>query len=114
MKRFIVLFSMCIVLFVVDVPNLQAQKAKAAKKAIELITKGAKKAPKKTPGVKPKTPSKQITPRPHPTTVTATCSQCNGHGVVTSWNSYYGQYQTVTCSNCNGSGKIKKTNSINL
>lgn len=97
---------MCLVIFAAGVPEAQAQKGKVAKKAIELITKGAKKTPKKTPAVKPKTPTRQTTPRPRHRTTTVTCSQCNGYGTVTYWNSYYSQYQTTTCSKCNGSGKV--------
>lgn len=109
MKRFIAVLSMCLVLFVAGVPQAHAQKAKAAKKAIELITKGAKKAPKKTPAVKPKTTTRTTTPKPRPRyTSTVTCSQCSGHGTVTYWNSYYGQYQTATCSKCNGTGKVRQ------
>ncbi len=107
MKRVIAILSMCLVLLAASVPQAHAQKAKAAKKAIELITKGAKKTPKKAPVVKPKAPVKQTTPKPRPRyTSTATCSQCNGNGTVTYWNSYAGQYQTYTCSKCNGSGKV--------
>lgn len=108
MKRFIAILTMCLVLFTAGVSNAQANKGKAAKKVIELITKGAKKAPNKTPAVKRKAPTKQVTPRarPRPTT-TVTCSQCNGHGTVTYWNSYYGQHLTATCSKCNGSGKVR-------
>ncbi|MBD5194923.1 MAG: hypothetical protein HDS71_08875 [Bacteroidales bacterium] len=107
MKRFIAILSMCLVLVAAGISNAQAQKGKAAKKVIELISKGAKKTPKKAPAVKPKAPAKQVKPRPR-TTKTVTCSQCNGHGTVTYWNSYYGQYQTATCSKCNGSGKVRQ------
>lgn len=108
MKRLIAVLSMCLVLFAAGIPDAQAQKGKAAKKAIELISKGAKKAPKKTPAVKPKAPARQATPRPrmYHTTKTVTCSYCNGYGTVTYWNSYYGQYETVTCSQCGGTGKV--------
>lgn len=107
MKRIIALLSMCLVLLVASVPLAQAQKANAAKKAIELITKGFKKTTPKVPVVKPKVPFKQTTPKQRPRyTSTITCSRCNGHGTVTYWNSYARQYQTYTCSKCNGSGKV--------
>lgn len=47
MKRFITILSMCLLLFATSVPSAQANKGKAAKKVIELISKGAKKTPKK-------------------------------------------------------------------
>lgn len=40
--------------------------------------------------------------------VTYTCSTCNGSGKVSTWNSYYGYYQTSTCSNCSGRGRITR------
>ncbi len=40
--------------------------------------------------------------------VTITCSKCNGSGMVSTWNSYYGCYQNSTCSNCNGRGKVTR------
>ena len=109
MKRFFAVLSICMVLCVVGAPELQANKGKVIKKGFELITKGAKKAPKKTPAVKPKSPVRSTTPKPRQSrpTPTVTCSQCNGRGTVTSWNSYYEQFQTATCSKCHGSGKVR-------
>ncbi len=106
MKRFLAILSMCILLIVGGVQTAEAQKAKAAKKLIELVTKGAKKAPKKNIPTK-RTNSKQITPKPRPRITTETCSQCGGMGTVTMWNSYYGQYQTVKCTKCDGKGKVR-------
>lgn len=40
--------------------------------------------------------------------VTYTCSNCNGTGRVSTWNSYYGCYQYTDCSNCHGRGKITR------
>lgn len=106
MKRFFAILSMCVLLIAGGVQTAEAQKAKAAKKLIEVVTKGAKKAPKKTAPIKRTTP-KQTTPRPRPHMTTVTCSQCSGKGTVTMWNSYYGQYQTVKCVKCDGKGKVR-------
>jgi len=89
-----------------SVQPVEAQKAKAAKKLIEVISKGSKKAPKKAVPIKKTTP-RQVTPRPRPRVTTVTCSQCNGKGTVTIWNSYYGQYQNVRCAKCDGKGKVR-------
>ena len=40
--------------------------------------------------------------------VTYDCSNCNGRGTVSTWNSYYGCYQNSTCSKCYGRGKITR------
>ena len=40
--------------------------------------------------------------------VTITCSKCNGSGMVSTWNSYYGCYQNSTCSKCDGRGKVTR------
>lgn len=40
--------------------------------------------------------------------VTITCSKCNGTGMVSTWNSYYGCYQNSTCSKCDGRGKVTR------
>lgn len=109
MKRFFAVLSLCLIIISSSVPNVQAQRGKVVKQAIELISKGAKKAPKKTPVVKPKAPVRQSSPKIRPHSInTVTCSHCNGKGTVTYWNSYYGQYQTATCTKCNGAGKVRK------
>lgn len=108
MKRFITIISMCLLLFASGVPSAQAQKGKAAKKVIELISKSTKKTPKKTVPIRTP-PARQTTPKPRPRpTTTVTCSQCNGYGTITYWNSYAGQYQTVRCSKCDGKGKVRR------
>lgn len=106
MKRLFAILSMCLLLIAGGVQTSEAQKAKVAKKLIEAVAKGTKKAPKKTAPVKKTTP-KQTTPRPRPHMNTVTCSQCNGKGTVIIWNSYYGQYQTVKCAKCDGKGKVR-------
>lgn len=108
MKRFITILSMCLLLFATSVPSAQANKGKAAKKVIELISKGAKKTPKKAAPIR-KAPARHTTPKPRPRpNTTVTCSQCNGRGTTTYWNSYAGQYQTVRCSKCDGKGKVRR------
>ncbi len=107
MKRFFAIFSMCLLLMAGGTLTAEAQKAKVAKKVIEVITKGSKKAPKKVAPIKKTTP-RQTSPRPRPHVSTITCSQCNGKGTVTIWNSYYGQYQTVRCAKCDGKGKVRR------
>lgn len=42
-------------------------------------------------------------------TVSYECGKCDGKGKVSTWNSYYGCYQSTTCSRCFGSGRIIKT-----
>jgi DnaJ-class molecular chaperone len=105
MKRFIAILSLSLLLMAGGLQTTEAQKAKAAKKLIELVSKTAKKAPKKATSVKRTTPLKTVT-RPRPRVITVTCSQCNGKGTVTIWNSYYDQYQTIKCVKCNGTGKV--------
>lgn len=108
MKRLIAILSLCLLLMAGGVLDAEAQKAKAVKKVVELVTKGAKKTPKKATPVR-KAPIRQtnLKPRPRPA-ATVTCSQCNGYGKITYWNSYAGQYQTVVCSKCDGKGKVHR------
>lgn len=108
MKRFLVILSMCLLLFAIGVPSVKANKGKAAKKVIELISKGAKKTPK---GISPvrKSSVRKTTHRPRlRSTTTVSCPQCNGNGTITYWNSYVEQYQTVPCSRCDGKGKVRR------
>lgn len=42
-------------------------------------------------------------------TLSYECGKCDGKGKVSTWNSYYGCYQSTTCSRCFGSGRIIKT-----
>lgn len=107
MKRFFTILSMCLLLIAGGVQTAEAQKAKAAKKLIEVVTKSAKKASKKATPIKKTTPN-QPTPRPRPRVTTVTCSQCSGKGTITIWNSYYGLYQIVKCAKCDGKGKVRR------
>lgn len=106
MKRLIAILMICFALLAVGSIDLYAQKGKVAKKIIELVSKGGKKAPKK-PVHTPKFPARKTTPKTRPRITTPVkCSQCNGKGIVTYWNSFSGQYQTVRCSKCNGKGQV--------
>lgn len=108
MKRLFAILSIVAFLVCGGIIDAQAQgKGKIIKKGIELISKGAKKAPKKAAPVK-NTPSKSITPKRRPmTSSTVTCSQCSGAGTVPVWNTYYQQYQYTTCGKCHGKGKVR-------
>lgn len=96
---------MCLLLMTGGMQTAEAQKAKAAKKLIELVSKSAKKAPKKATPIRRTAPTR-TTPKPRPRVTTVTCSQCSGQGTVRIWNSYYGQYQTVKCAKCDGKGRV--------
>lgn len=105
MKRILSILSLCLLMIVGSVQSVEAQKAKATKKLIEVISKGSKNAPKKAAPIKKTTP-RRVSPRPRSRVTTVKCSQCNGKGTVTVWNSYYGQYQNVRCAKCDGKGKV--------
>ena len=108
MKRFITILSMCLLLFATSVPSAQANKGKAAKKVIELISKGAKKTPKKAAPIR-KAPARHTTPKPRPRpNTTGTCPQCTGRGPTPYWTSYAGQSHTVRCTKCDGKGKVRR------
>lgn len=109
MKHLFSIFTLCLAMISVGSLEVQAQAAgKAAQKFIGIISKGAKKVPKKTISTR-KTPVQRTSPKPRPRpTTTVTCSQCNGNGTMTYWSSYAGQYKTIRCSKCNGNGRIRK------
>lgn len=99
---------MCLLIIAGEGYSAKAQKAKAAKKVIELVTKGTKKSPKKKYPVRNKQ-DRKITPKPRPrTTSTVTCKQCNGNGKVLYWDSFTRQYQTAVCNKCDGKGKVRR------
>lgn len=105
MKRLLAILAMCLLIFSVDVPDIQANKGKAVRKIIQVVSKGTKRAPKRAVPAR-STPARRA-PRVHPST-TVKCPQCNGQGGTRYWNLYTKQYHTTRCPKCNGTGRVSR------